>query len=285
MKTLILGGRGNLGSQLVKQFPGALALDGDDFDILDFSLLSQKIRDFSPKLIINAIAYNAVDRCENDEKELALAYRLNRDLVSVLATLAASLETVLVHYSSDYVFSGSLDSPEFNESSSTNPINNYGVTKAAGEQELLAAGRNQGLRYFLIRTSKLFGPPGTSPFSKPSFFDIMLKLADNKKEISVVDEEVSAFTYTLDLALETKSILDNNRPVGIYHITNDGSATWYQAALELFRLREMKVKLKPISGAELKRPALRPQYSVLKDTKLPPRRFWRQALEQYLETI
>lgn len=285
MKTLILGGRGNLGSQLVKQFPGALALDGDDFDILDFSLLSQKIRDFAPTLIINAIAYNAVDRCENDEKELALAYRLNRDLVSVLATLAASLEAVLVHYSSDYVFSGSLDSPEFSESSSTNPINHYGATKAAGEQELLAAGRNQGLRYFLIRTSKLFGPPGTSPFSKPSFFDIMLKLADNKKEISVVDEEVSAFTYTLDLALETKSILDNNRPVGIYHITNDGSATWYQAALELFRLREMKVKLKPISGSELKRPAPRPQYSVLKDTKLPPRRFWRQALEQYLETI
>lgn len=282
MSVLILGGQGNLGTQLSRVFTGSLAWDREDLDFLNLPLLEDRIRKLKPEIIINAVAYNAVDKCEKDSEELALAYKLNRDLVSSLAKTASEIGATLVHYSSDYVFSGDQVKSAFKEEDLVNPVNKYGETKAAGEAEIKQIAASSQLVYFIIRTSKLFGPRGASPLSKPSFFDIMLELAQNKEEIKVVDEETSCFTYTPDLAGATQSLLQAKLPAGVYHITNSQAATWFEAAQELFKIKGLNPQLRPISGADLNRPARRPLYSILENNKLAHLRTWPEALKEYL---
>jgi len=285
MSILILGGRGNLGSQLTKILKPdyeTISLDREDLDVLDFPLLAEKIRALGPELIINTVAYNAVDKCE-DPLEYKLALKLNQELVAVLADLALESGVTLVQYSSDYVFNGTPEKIEFSESDTPNPINKYGESKALGERELISRG-NRGLNYYLIRTSKLFGPRGESAGAKPSFFDIMTNLAQDNKEISVVNEELSCFTYTHDLAEATKRLWELEVESGIYHLVNEEPATWADGVIELFRLQKINTAIKMVRSENLLRAARRPKYSVLKNTKLKKLRSWKSALKEYLET-
>ena len=285
MSILILGGRGNLGSQLTKILKPdyeTISLDREDLDVLDFPLLAEKIRALGPELIINTVAYNAVDKCE-DPLEYKLALKLNQELVAVLADLALESGVTLVQYSSDYVFNGTPEKIEFSESDTPNPINKYGESKALGERELISRG-NRGLNYYLIRTSKLFGPRGESAGAKPSFFDIMTNLAQDNKEISVVNEELSCFTYTHDLAEATKRLWELEVESGIYHLVNEEPATWADGVIELFRLQKINAAIKMVRSENLLRAARRPKYSVLKNTKLKKLRSWKSALKEYLET-
>jgi len=285
MEVLILGAKGNLGSQLVKIFFAdkdykIIAWDKEEIDITDKELVFKKIRELKPGIVINAAAYNAVDKCEEDEKEFALAKKINIEAVGYLVEACLETGAVLVHYSSDYVFAG--DKKEgYKEDDEPNPINKYGETKLAGEQEVIKKS-GQGLKYYLIRTSKLFGPKAESEGAKPSFFDLMLDLAKKKKELDVVNEEVSGFTYTPDLARATKKLLESDKGYGIYHITNVGRATWYETAIELFKITGKKIKINPVSGDKFPRPAKRPSYSVLINTKFDRQRDWKDALREYL---
>jgi len=110
----------------------------------------------------------------------------------------------------------------------------------------------------------------------------MLDLAKKKKELDVVNEEVSGFTYTPDLARATKKLLESDKGYGIYHITNVGRATWYETAIELFKITGKKIKINPVSGDKFPRPAKRPSYSVLINTKFGMQRDWKEALREYL---
>jgi len=283
MTILILGGRGNLGTQLTKILTTdyqVVSLDREDLDVTDFALLKKKIRELQPAIIINTVAYNAVDKCE-DPAEYKIALALNRDLPGVLAGLALELKTLLVHYSSDYVFSGTEAKKEFVEADTPNPLNKYGESKFQGEREIIHQGE-RGLSYYLIRTSKLFGPRGLSLQAKASFFDIMLDLAQNKKELTVVNEELSCFTYTPDLAVATKRLWELEIPFGIYHLINEGPCTWYDAVLELFKDLKMKVAVRPVRSENLLRAARRAKFSVLKNTKVRKLRSWQSALKEYL---
>lgn len=284
MTILILGGHGNLGTQLTKIFNDndfkTVSWDRNDFDVLDFPLLKEHILELQPQVIINTVAYNAVDKCEEKEGQ-ALSLELNRDLPGVLADLALKIKAILIHYSTDYVFSGVEEKQEFVESDTPNPINKYGESKFLGEQEILSRTK-KGLKYYIIRTSKLFGPPGKSPVAKPSFFDIMLDLAQNREELTVVNGELSCFTYTPDLALRTKKILATKKEFGIYHLCNGGPVTWYEAALELFKLKGIKINVRPIRSEDLARLARRPVFSILKNTKVNKLRSWKEALKEYI---
>jgi dTDP-4-dehydrorhamnose reductase len=277
MKILILGAQGNLGTQLVNLYQDdeLLAWDKDEADFLNLADLEVKLDIAKPKMIINAAAYNAVDNCESDSQELAIALKLNRDLPAFLADWCLRNQTVLIHYSTDYVFSGDESHQEFSENEPPNPINKYGASKAAGEAEII---KHSGLNYYLIRVSKLFGPRGSSPYAKNSFFDIMLGLAKDNSEFKVVDEEVSCFTYTPDLAKATKNLIEQNFPYGIYHLANSGACTWYESMLGL----NLPNEVIPIKGSDLVRPAARPKFSALKNTKFPPLRDYREALKEYL---
>ena len=284
MTILILGGRGNLGTQLTKTFEPdfeTISWDREDLDVLNFSLLTEKINELKPEVIINTVAYNAVDKCE-DKNELEIAYKLNAELPGVLAELARKIKAVLIHYSSDYVFNGNEDKKEFIESDTPNPINKYGETKAAGEREIFKQAE-KGLEYYLIRTSKLFGPRGASPSAKPSFFDIMINLAQDKKDITVVNEELSCFTYTPDLAEATKRIWEIEAPFGTYHLVNEEPCNWYEGAQTLFGLMKMDIPIRAVRSENLLRAARRPKFSVLKNLKIKKLRNWQDALREYLK--
>jgi len=285
MEVLILGAHGNLGSQLAKVFSAdeeydVVAWDREDIDITDNDLVMKKVRELKPDIIINAAAYNAVDKCEEDEKEFAIAKKINSGAVGYLVEACLETGATLVHYSSDYVFSGE-KKEGYREDDETGPINKYGETKLLGEEEIIRKS-GQGLKYFLIRTSKLFGPKGESKLAKPSFFQIMLGLAKKQKVVEVVDEEISCFTYTPDLAVATKKLLESEKGYGVYHITNVGRATWREAAVALFKIVGVKVEVKPVAGDKFPRPAKRPACSALLNTKFDMQRSWEDALKEYL---
>lgn len=285
MKTLIIGAKGNLGIQLAKIFSNSREFelwDYPELDFLNFPNLLINLHRFRPELIINAAAYNAVDQVEKDDGEYTLALKLNRDLPLILGKWCLENSAKLISYSTDYVFSGTADQPFFIESDQTNPINRYGNSKRLGEEAICSLEKD-GLFYYLIRVSKLFGPAGISVHSKKSFFDIMQILAQTKKELEVVDEESSCFTYTPDLARATYDLVSAVAPIGIYHLVNEGTATWYEAVLVLSRLANWQgIKIMPISGRSLNRPAKRPAYSNLKNTKWPQLRPYQEALQEFI---
>ena len=286
MKIVILGGQGNLGSQLSEELAldhRVFSFDRTDFDVLDQADLRLAVTEIKPDVIVNCVAYNAVDRCEDKEgHQLALA--LNRDLPGRLADLALELHAVLVHYSTDYVFSGLETRREFSEDDTPNPINKYGESKFLWEIEIQRR-ESRGLRYYIIRTSKLFGPKGASSEAKPSFFDIMLKLSLEKSEVTVVNEELSCFTYTPDLAAASARLIAARPAEGIYHLVNEGPATWHDGARELFQLAKKEVVIRPIRSENLARAARRPKFSVLKNNKLKKMRPYQEALKDYLRSL
>lgn len=297
-KILIIGSLGMLGQDLLKVFPNAVGCDRpslppslklrglkklrtaskNEIDITDKGQVEQKIKELKPEVIINAAAYNAVDKCDESQEQFEIAKKINGLAVGYLADVCQQIDATLVHYSTNYVFAGS-KKEGYNESDESNPINKYSETKLLGEQKIL---RCDKLKYYIIRTSRLFGQKGKSEMAKDNFFNIMLKMAEAQDDIRVVDDELSSFTYTPDLAQATKNLLEQKHEYGIYHIVNEGSATWYEAAKVLFDILDKDVKLIRINSAELRRPAKRPRYSVLLNTKLPSLRNWQEALKEYL---
>jgi len=299
---IILGGLGMLGQALSRAFSSenayaVAAWDKDDIDLTDFAMAEKKIREYAPEIIVNAVAYNAVDQCEADDAEYAKALRLNAEVPEFLARLAKDMNATFVHYSSDYVFDGALEENKmktgccgggccgagssglgYDEASVPNPLSRYGESKLQGERAVRAAGG----KFYLIRLSKLFGQPAVSAAGKKSFFEAMLEKGKMESEISVVDDELSCFTYAPDLAQATKALIEEDAPYGIYHLANAGAATWYAAARELFRAAEMDIFVKPVAADAFPRAARRPKCSALLNTKRPPLRPYTEALEAFL---
>jgi len=284
-KVLIIGSLGMLGQELVRVFESdkkyeVIAWDKDDIDITDQVQVRKKIGQLKPDIIVNATGYNAVDRAE-EPREFELARELNALAPGYLAEIAKTLGAVFINYSSDYVFDGENPSG-YKENFLLSPVSNYGRSKAMGE----AIVQKIGGKYYIIRLQKLFGRPAQSLEGKKSFFETMLELAKTKKTLELVNEEVANFTYAPDLARQTKYLLENNFAAGIYHITNEGKpVNWYGAAKILFDLAGNKeIELLAVPSSKFPRPARRPRYSILINTKLPALRPWPEALKEFLES-
>jgi len=285
MTILILGAAGNLGTAfsgiLAKQEDvSVVAWDKTELDVTDQGILVKKISDVKPNIIINTVAYNDVDACEKDEAAQEIARRLNVDFIKSLGEIALANDATLIHYSSDYVFKG--DNKEgYKEDDLVEPQNFYGQTKADGEQELIKL-TGKGLKWYLIRTSKLFGPKGSSLAAKPNFFEIMLKLAKQGKELKAVTNETGSFTYTPDLAQASWDLIIDNCSFGIYHLINSGQASWYDAIVYFLNKIGLKVDIKKVLSQDFPRPAKRPEYSLLINTKRPVLRSWQEAIDDYI---
>ncbi|MDD5464167.1 MAG: NAD(P)-dependent oxidoreductase [Candidatus Moranbacteria bacterium] len=306
MKVLIIGSHGMLGQELVEVFKKdsdykVTAWDFDKIDITDENQVKEKISKLAPNIILNAAAYNAVDACEKDKNEFAKAKMLNGKAPGYLAKIAKKLDATFVQYSTDYVFSGYPEIPEptgcsgscgscslhenfapqigFDENAIAEPLQNYGKSKLIGEDAV----EKNGEKYYIIRLSKLFGKPAKSKTGKKSFFDVMLEAGKKNKEVKVVDEETSLFTYAPDLAKKTKEIIEAEKPFGLYHVANEGPCTWYEAVVELYKMAKIKTKVVPVSSDEFPRPAARPYVSTLINTKLNPLRSYKLALREYLK--
>lgn len=280
MKVLILGAKGNLGQDLVAAFKSAghevVGLDRDSLDVLDEAAVRSRIGQERPTAVINAVAMNDVDGAEDPAKR-TLAFRLNAEAPGRLAAISAEIGAAFVHYSTDYVFAGT--KPEgYAEDDTPDPVSAYGESKVAGERAVLAAGG----RGYVCRLSKIFGRPGSSELSKPSFVGVMLKLAKTKPELGIVDEEVGCPTYTKDIAEATVRLLDGGFAPGIYHLVNSGpGVTWYGFAEEFFGLLGVKTPRRPVSSALFPKPARRPKFAALLNTKFPPLRSRLEALQEF----
>ncbi|MCX8110173.1 MAG: dTDP-4-dehydrorhamnose reductase [Syntrophorhabdaceae bacterium] len=282
-KILIIGVMGLLGPELAKAFRTdenyeVTGWDMPDIDIGDERSVMEKVTSLRPDIIINAAAYNAVDKAEEPEG-FEIAKRINGYGPGYLAKAAKTVGALFVHYSTDYVFDGTKKEGYY-EKDKPSPISKYGESKYLGEIKV----QENIERYYLIRLQKLFGMPSNNPNAKKSFFETMLSLAKKQDTLKVVDDELSNFTYAPDLANKTKHLIESDMPFGIYHITNEGApVTWYGAAKILFELAGIKdIGIIPVSSDEFPRPARRPKYSILINTKLEPMRAWPEALKEFL---
>ena len=282
MKILITGDQGMLGQDLVKVLGAAghelIKTDRAELDITDADGVNAYIAQHKPEVVINAAAYNFVDKVEEPEGYQA-AMAVNAKGPENLAKAAKENGSLFVHYSTDYVFKG--DKPEgYVESDQTDPISKYGETKAAGEQAVQDVGGD----YYICRLSKIFGEPAAGESAKESFVSLMLRLAEKMPELKIVDEQVGCPSYTLDIARTTAWMLENRPETGIYHIVNEGpGVTWYAFAKEIFEIAGVTTPFKPVPASEFPRAATPPAFAQLLNTKLPKLRERREALQAFLK--
>lgn len=286
MKILLLGSEGTLGQYLKQEFKDyeLLARTHNDIDITDLDDVERTIINISPSIIINATAFNDVEGAETKEG-FEKANLINGISVGNLAEISAKTNSILVHFSSDYIFDGNKEDG-YKEDDDTFPINNYGKSKLLGEQLV----RKYTKRFYIIRMSRLFGKQGQSKNSKKNFVDSMISYSNVSQPLRLVDDEKSSPTYALDASKAVKEILLKQMPFGIYHVTNSGYCTWYKFATEIFsKCKKINSSFKvpqinSVSSTEFKQRAKRPKFSILLNTKLPALRSWEDALEDYLKT-
>ncbi len=283
-----------LGKDLVHAFgrEDLIALGHKDLDITNRDAVFEKFMTIQPDTVINATGYTNVDLAENEEEK---ANQINGYAVGILAQACREVGATLVHFSTDYVFHGD-KTTGCNEEDKTHPLNAYGRSKELGEKllieemELMQSEHDPEGKYFIIRTSWLFGKHGKN------FVDTMLKLGAEQlkaeakgekiKPLKVVSDQHGKPTYTVDLAEQVKWLLQSHEyPSGIYHITNEKETSWYDFARKIFDLSNMPVNVVSCSSVQYIRPAARPAYSSLNNNKLPPLRPWTEALKDYLAKL
>ncbi|MEX2287486.1 MAG: dTDP-4-dehydrorhamnose reductase [Planctomycetaceae bacterium] len=277
MTIALIGATGQLGSELASSLGENAALLGRaQIEVTDSASVEAALSAVRPRAVINAAAYNLVDRAE-DEPDLALA--VNALGPRNVARYCAAHDIPLLHVSSDYVFGLAEDrNTPYAESDAPGPLSAYGTSKLAGEYFV----RNLCRRHFIVRTCGLYGHNSVHG----NFVETMLRLSEQQSPLKVVDDQQCTPTSTRDLA---RAILDliGTEAYGLYHATNAGSTTWYRFAAEIFRLADVDVELIPITTQQFGAKARRPAYSVLDCTRLkkvrgcelPP---WQQALAEYM---
>ena len=280
MKIALLGANGQLGQDLLRALRRheVQALTRTDFDVTNHARVRDKLLEMRPDVVLNTTAYHRVDDCETHAD---VAYAVNALAVLNLVQVANDLDAVLVHISTDYVFDGKARQP-YTEYSEPFPLSVYGNSKLAGE--ILV--RTMAKKYFLIRTCGLYGVAG-SQGKGGNFVQTMLTKAKRGETIRVVNDQVVTPTYTADLAAQIAQTLTTDQ-FGLFHMTNEGSCTWYEFASAIFELSGIQADLSPTSSDLYKTPATRPKYSVLenarlKELRLNQMRHWRDALAAYLQ--
>lgn len=250
-----------LGTDIYKIFPDAVALTHTDIDITDKEQVIKTIKHIAPDVVINAAAYTDVDGCENEDNR-ELAFDVNGRAPGYIAEGCSLAGAKFIHFSTDYVFDGS--KKEYVESDHTSPINMYGESKLLGEKNIIENMND----YRIIRTSWLFGHHGKN------FVDTMSSLSREVDIVKVVNDQFGKPTFTADLSKKIVEIIGLDP--GIYHITNEGICSWYEFASAIID------NAVSCSSEEFIRPAKRPEYSVLINTKTSPMRHWNEALAEYL---
>jgi dTDP-4-dehydrorhamnose reductase len=248
----IIGAKGMLGRALRESLDGKgqryVALDLPDIDITDPASLAKTFANEQPSVVLNCAAYTAVDAAESEE---ALATRINGDGVRNLAQACKQHGALLVHYSTDYVFSGDAATP-YRVDQALEPLGAYGRSKAAGE----IAMREVGGDTLILRTSWLYAPWA------PNFVRTIHKASKEKPLLKVVNDQRGRPTSAEHLARITLLLVEK-RARGILHVTDGGECTWFEFAREIVRLAGSACTVEPCTTAEFPRPAKRPAYSVL----------------------
>ena len=275
-RIVITGARGMLGTDIVHLFSRqfeCIPFGRQDLDITDPQSCISALKDVKPAIVINCAAFTKVDLCETEPEN---AFSVNAKGTGNLASACSKTGTLLVHIGTDYVFDGKGTRP-YREGDTTGPINIYGASKLEGERAI----ESSGVTFLIVRTAWLYGKAG------PNFVRTMLDLSHRQKILKVVNDQIGSPTYTADLA---GGILDlvMRKAYGIVHLTNQGSCSWFELAREALRCSGMDPgRVVPVPTSQFARPARRPSYSVLDNSRfysITGRRLrhWKDALREFL---
>ncbi|WP_338660943.1 dTDP-4-dehydrorhamnose reductase [Paraclostridium sordellii] len=276
MKVIITGANGQLGLELCKQLEQekkyeVFKADKKTLNIINFDEVDRFIKKITPDVIINCAAHTAVDICETDVEN---AYKVNAIGTRNLAISSQKVGAKFVQVSTDYVFDGSKITP-YKEFDKTCPNSVYGSSKLMGERFT----KEVCSKHFIIRTAWLYGEGN-------NFVRTMIKLAQNNSELNVVNDQFGSPTSTVDLAKAIVNLI-NTEHYGTYHGTCEGQCSWYDFAKKIFEIKNIDIKVNPVTSEEFKRPAQRPAYSVLDNFMLKliglnSFRNWEDSLREYL---
>lgn len=282
MRVVVIGSSGQLGSDLLRNAPSNIEVVGlthSDIEITDRHSVYKSLED-GADVIINTAAFHNTDLCEEQPEK---AFLVNTVGVKNLVDFCLDRDCVLVHISTDYVFSGSkLEQKEpYYEDDYPDPLNIYGLSKLSGEVVI----KNYLKRYYIIRTSSLFGLSGASSKGGMNFPLKVIKMAESGKPLHIINDVYMSPTSTDDLARGIWKLVTESLEWGIYHIANSGYCSWYEFARKVLDFTGMKADVQPVSHREFPSKARRPLWSVLgsrKGIKLPP---WQDALERFVRSL
>ncbi|HET9718527.1 MAG TPA: dTDP-4-dehydrorhamnose reductase [Solirubrobacteraceae bacterium] len=275
MRLLITGAGGMLGTDVRRAGERAghqvTALARADLDIRSAAAVRAALGTHAPDVVINCAAFTDVDGAETDPE----ARRINAEAPALVAEAAAASGAWTLHISSDYVFAGDTGTP-YVESDATGPLSAYGASKLDGE---LGVARAAPDAHTIVRSSWLFGSAGRC------FPDTMLRLAAERDELTVVDDQVGCPTFTGHLADALIDLAERGmRPSGVLHCAAAGHCSWFEFAQATLEEAGVDTPVRPVSTAEFPRPARRPAHSVLRSSRADAPRLphWRQGLSEYL---
>jgi dTDP-4-dehydrorhamnose reductase len=285
-RVLVLGATGQLGADVVDAFRSAgrdvVGLGHSDVDVTDRPAILATVSAVRPSIVVNTAAFHHLDRCEEDPSS---AYAVNAIGARNVAEAAADAGAALVHISTDYVFDGAKGSP-YEEGDLPGPLNVYGASKLSGEYLLQAVCP----RAFVVRTSGLYGPRPCRAKGGLNFPRLMLKLAAEQGQLTVVTDEVVGPTYTPDLARQLVALTATNG-YGIVHATGVGKVSWHAFATETLRLAGLSgIPIHKATTATMVRKVRRPSYSILahrrlKELDIMVMRPWQEALAEYVAPL
>ena len=274
---LITGGHGQLGTELRHLLDEKkleyVSTDADQLDITDKEATYKFITDMKPEIIYHCAAYTAVDKAEDEGKELD--EKINVEGTRNVAEAAKAAGSTLIYISTDYVFDGKKKDGMYQVDDTTNPLSEYGRTKLLGEKAVQETMDN----YYIIRTSWVFGIYGHN------FIYTMQNLAKTHDRLTVVNDQFGRPTWTRTLAEFMTFVIEKNAPFGVYHLSNENSCSWYEFAKEI--LKDTNVEVAPVTSEEYPQKATRPQYSIMDLSKAKALGFeiptWQEALTSFLD--
>jgi dTDP-4-dehydrorhamnose reductase len=280
LKVAVIGSTGQLGQDLLRVFgEDAVGFTHQDLDVTDGVGVASAMHSVQPDWVLNTAAFHRVDDCETNP---ALSFAVNALGALNVARATATVGAGVVFYSTDYVFGGQdrERGHPYEEGDRLHPLNVYGVSKGAGEQLVMQA----NARHLVVRSAGLYG---TATSRKGwTFPELMLNKARTEGIVRVVTDQVLSPTFTADLALKTKELIEQDA-AGLFHLTNAGECSWFEFARGVFDLAGVDAKMEPIRTDQTQRRARRPSYSALTTARLAevglrPLRPWQEALGDYL---
>lgn len=277
-KILITGAKGQLGTELRhlldEEGIAYSAFDSHELDITDETMVNQRFDEVDPDVVFHCAAYTAVDKAEDEAKDLNWA--VNEMGTKNVAQATKDHDATLVYISTDYVFDGT-NPNEYQPTDPTNPKNEYGKAKLAGEEIV----KKFMDKYYIIRTSWVFGQYGGN------FVYTMLRLAKTYDHLTVVNDQIGRPTWTRTLAEFMLYAYQHQLGYGIYQLSNDGVCSWYDFAKEI--LKDKDISISPVTSEEYPQKAYRPRHSVMSLDKVKASGFkipsWQEALKDFLNNI
>jgi len=257
---LITGSNGQLGQEIKKLSAGLehkfYFTDVEELDVTSAGQIKSYMGQNRIDFIVNCAAYTAVDKAESDVQKAEL---INKTGPANLANVSKELDITLLHISTDFVFDGKKNTP-YLETDQVNPLSVYGRTKLDGESEII----KNASTFVIIRTSWLYSMHGNN------FVKTIARLAKERPEINIVSDQIGSPTYASDLAKAIIEIIPKIKKgtKEVFHYSNEGTTSWYDFAVKIVELNNLKCKVNPIPSTEYPTPAKRPAYSVMDKTKI-----------------